>query len=581
MQAVHENHQFYSPVTNWKSKNRRKQRYINVKPQNKEKTSEIKSPRLSKSLNSITTSISPTSLPIAPRNHSLQHKSSNVVPSSVPTKPARRTPSLNKKVQIASDMEKGVEKIGSIKNEIKSNHISFDQHITEAKKSTNYGHSRKKSDSSFVSLFRSKSLKEKVPKINTNNISNVSDVSTLVDSYVSDPSSSFINSGKNFKSPKMKSPKMKSPQLSQLSFISNTTACFSPTLSTTSQEADRETSFTTLCNSPKQDVSFFSMSNEQLFKLLPKKIIKALDNHTAQNTTNEISYKKGDFFFVISENESYYFVTNPSTKSSGYVYKYSFEQVDNFSKVNKMKSTLSPIVEKKGSLLYKEPNPLRDRIMTICITEDILSRNTQNTFPIEISKIDGTVALLNRSYDDICQLHNSILECFFEYSGSNNRERILPFLPTFDAIFNHPRKSPRQILGNYLQALIQLPNEIQFSYPFEQFFSIRKDDILSSIYDVSELQFFNNYDIKDTKHSVKVKVIADNKDSKNIEINVLYVTPNIKYFDLFDVIEERFNTTFTNLYYQNESKERIKVFGDRDLKLFFNSNSLSYVLWAK
>jgi len=622
MQAVHENHQFYSPVTNWKSKNRRRQRYLNINTQKKVKPSEIKSPRLSKSLNSITTSSTTTSqstsLPILPRSQSLKHhNSSNNLPIAK-SKPI--IPSSNKKIQITSNIEKNVEKVNNVKTGLNVNNTSFSQHVTEAKKEiitsptvhfkdcNNFGHAKKKSDSSSV-LFRSRSLKERASRISNNNIS---DVSTLVDSvgnesfcsyfsksnkspvdnaanesfcsYFSKGHKSPINNAANesfcsYFSKGHKSPRMKSPQLSISS--SNSTACFSPTLSSTSQEIDRETSFTTVCNSPSVDNSLLSMSNDQLFKLLPKKIIKALENYTAQNGTTEISYKKGDFFFVISENESYYFVTNPSTKSSGFVSKYSFEQVDNFIKMNKMKSVLSPIVEKKENILHKEYDPLSDRIMTICITDDILSENTQSIFPIEISKIDGTVAVLNRSYDDVCQLHNSLLECFSEYSGSNDKERILPFLPSLDAIFNHPRKSPRQILSNYLQMLIQLPNEIQFSYPFEQFFSIRKDDILSSIYVVSDLQFFTIKDIKDSKHTVKVKVIADNKDLKKSEINVLYVTPNIKYFDLFDTIEAKFNTTFTNLYYQNEYNEKVKVFGDKDLKLFFNSNNLSYVLWAK
>ncbi|OUM56291.1 hypothetical protein PIROE2DRAFT_67908, partial [Piromyces sp. E2] len=216
--------------------------------------------------------------------------------------------------------------------------------------------------------------------------------------------------------------------------------------------------------------------------------------------------------------------------------------------------------------------------MTACITEEIISRNTQNTFPIEITKIDGTVAVLYRSYNDICQLHNALMECFPEDTGSNNKERILPFLPSHDAIFNHPKKSPRHILSSYLQLLTQLPNDIQFSYPFEQFFTVRKDDILSSIYVVSELSFFEAE--KEQRETVKVKVIVENKESDMDEINIIRVSPKIDYFGLFDILEERFQSTFTNIYYCNESNEKVKVFGDHDLKLFFKSNSLSYVLYA-
>jgi len=455
----------------------------------------------------------------------------------------------------------------------------------------------KMADSSFLNGCNNNRNKKEVghnhnqpPRINTTNLSNVSnslDSGTLVDSANSE-SSSYFTFRRNLRSPKtVFNP---NPDHSCSSVVTN---IFSPSLSSVNishDMIDHESSLATLVQSPPTgESSFLSMNNDQLFKLLPRKIVKAIDNYTAQNRTTEISYRKGDFFFVISENDTYYFVTNPSTKQSGYVSKFSFEQVDHFSKQpqssNKAKVSgkLSPIVEDKDFQFVKEQTAINDRIMTACVNDDILIRNTQYKFQIEMTKINGTVAVLNRSYNDICDLHHALLDYFPEDAGTNSQERILPFLPSFDAIFNHPSRSPRQIISYYLQQLTKLPNYIQFSYPFDEFFSHRKDDIISSIYVVSHLSFFEDSEdlLSDLHSTLKVKFIIEDSKTGSQEINSLRVDPDIEYFDLFDMLEERFDRTFSNIYYKNEMGDKVKIFGDRDLKLFFDSNNISYVLWAK
>jgi len=595
MQVLQE-HQFSSPVTNWKSKNRRKQHYIGISnntENNLQNSNNIKKNdpiklqhsnsvekndlKKSSSTKSVKKHQNPRKIPV--RNQSFNCSAiKNISPTA--TSDPIAIPSDNKKVKFVEDAEKGHTLANSAPNR------SFSMISTSE-------HTHRRANSSFDGIFKSNSLKESsifiknnknsIPKINTSNLTKILEnkMNTL-DPFV-DGNDSFSGIHSKISPLRVKSHEFSCSSASTLCQSPTiTSANLSQTTATLSQEIE-SSSYTTLYNnSLDNDCSkFLSMSNDQLFKLLPKKIIKAIDNYTAHSTT-EISYRKGDFFFVISENESYYFVTNPSTKSSGYVSKFSFQQVDKFGKSSKpfnADSGLSPIVEKVDNIISKESDPLTDRVMTANITEDIISRNTQNTFPIEISKIDGTVAVLNRSYNDICQLHNALMECFPEDCGSNTKERILPFLPSHDAIFCHPKKNPRQILSTYLQLLTQLPNKIQFSIPFEQFFSIRKDDILSSIYVVSHLNFFE--DENEEVKTVKVKVVVENKESDMDEINIVRVSPKISYSNLFKVLEERFKNKFTHLYYCNESNEKVKLFGDHDLMLFFNSNNLSYALYAK
>jgi len=594
-------HQFNSPATNWKSKskNRRRQQILAVNTQKKKVSHEElpKSPESPKSPNSLkhadVLKLQREELVYPKRSKSLSKKFRNVSPSAT-SKPIS-IPSSNKTTSQNSIPDSIKTELG-ISNSNDSHSGDRSMHkimITPQNSSTDLSFKKnvnnsfpipKRSDST---LKRNRSMKGKnggnVPKINTSNLSNISqsfESCTLVDSADSE-SSSYLTFRKD---------KMAIHNNADVSTNSISTGCLSPSLaSNASNILDHESSVATLIQSPTMtDSSYLNMSSDQLFKLLPRKIIKAMDNYMAQNETTEISYKKGDFFFVISEDDAYYFVTNPSTKKSGYVSKYSFEQVDNFTKPIKVKGpfNLSPIAERDLGKEEdeKEQTSINDRIMTACITEDIIYRNSQYKFTIEITKINGIVAVLKRSYNDICKLHNLLLDFFPEDAGNNEEERILPFLPSLDAIFNHPKKSPRQILNCYLQTLTRLPNYIQFSYPFEKFFKLRQEDILSSIYVVSQLNFFDNSDndIYGTPSTIKVKIIAeDSKRLNHPDINILRIDPEIEYFDLFDMIEDRFHKTFSNIYYQIESGSRVKIFGDRDLRLFFNSNNLSYVLWAK
>jgi len=468
-----------------------------------------------------------------------------------------------------------------------------------------------------------------LPKINTTNLSchkSSIESATAVDSANSEYST-YLSS--NRKSEKVRTP------LSSTSSCS--TAYLSPSMTNTSLSTTREsdTSMATMCQSPTSATdnnNYLNMNNDQLFSLLPKKIIKALDTYTAQNS-NEITYSKGDFFFVVSEDDKYYFVTDPSTKKSGYVLKYSFEQVDHFSipinvRTNSINNntnsvllidqlidthleedarqkekqsqsqsqsksqshsnsnSLSPIPEKKeatsGAVKKEEQVSISDRIMTACITEDLVTRNTQEKFQIEITKIDGTVAVLNRCYDDIYDFHQYLLDYFPDDAGNNKYERILPFLPSHDTLYNHPNKSPRQILNHYLQMVTRLPNDIQFSTPFKHFFGLRNDDILSSLKMVKQLNFFNGTLTRKNEHQpIRVKIVVEDERTGEPEINMIRIDPMMDYFDLFDMLESRFNRQFSNMYFKNENGEMAKIFGNPDLHLFLNSYNLTFVIYAK
>jgi len=61
--------------------------------------------------------------------------------------------------------------------------------------------------------------------------------------------------------------------------------------------------------------------DERIFKIPPKKVIKTNQTYKAQYS-QEISFKKGDFFYVIDEDNLYYYIINPAEKISGKIFNY-------------------------------------------------------------------------------------------------------------------------------------------------------------------------------------------------------------------------------------------------------------------
>jgi len=68
--------------------------------------------------------------------------------------------------------------------------------------------------------------------------------------------------------------------------------------------------------------------------LPPKKIIKAIHSYTTNNP-KELSFKEGDFFFVVQELENQYIVCNPLEKTQGLVPRNCFDEVEKKKKCNK------------------------------------------------------------------------------------------------------------------------------------------------------------------------------------------------------------------------------------------------------
>jgi bud emergence protein 1 len=63
----------------------------------------------------------------------------------------------------------------------------------------------------------------------------------------------------------------------------------------------------------------------------PNKVIKALYDYNAQNP-NELSFKRGDFFFIVKGDDQYYEAFNPITNSRGVVPVHYFQALEKHEK---------------------------------------------------------------------------------------------------------------------------------------------------------------------------------------------------------------------------------------------------------
>lgn len=72
----------------------------------------------------------------------------------------------------------------------------------------------------------------------------------------------------------------------------------------------------------------------------PQKVIKALNSHRSTNP-QELSYSKGDFWYVTGEREGWYEALNPVTGSRGLVPKEDFEE---FHRGGRQASAQSPTI---------------------------------------------------------------------------------------------------------------------------------------------------------------------------------------------------------------------------------------------
>ncbi|KAI9332912.1 hypothetical protein DFJ73DRAFT_54673 [Zopfochytrium polystomum] len=254
-----------------------------------------------------------------------------------------------------------------------------------------------------------------------------------------------------------------------------------------------------------------------LFNQPPSKVIKAISDYRAK-TPSELSFRNGDFFYVVSESEFYFEVTNPAEKRRGQVPKDCFESLERAAqRINErareaamdptgpplrvqapphiIQSSSAPPISARSSPLSPRsgssntpPNisptgpvaraqtgggvgPVRpinpSSITAVTVTNVELRGDNLQWFTIECHQIRdaGPPFVLFRTHDDFWALQVALLSLYPREAGHGHSGgvgdggtagRVIPFLPAPSRDFSLGATSARRMqLEAYLQELIR------------------------------------------------------------------------------------------------------------------------------
>ncbi|KAJ3293474.1 bud emergence protein 1 [Blyttiomyces sp. JEL0837] len=336
-----------------------------------------------------------------------------------------------------------------------------------------------------------------------------------------------------------------------------------------------------------------------IFNQPPKKVVKACVDYQAR-AVNELSFRRGDFFYVVSDaHEKYYEVTNPMIKARGQVPKDCFESLEkaaqrlneqarlmaldptgppinmgnnnggggnNISNNNNMSNTdgwnrrddmnnapLSPRAPRGPG-----PNGPTNNALATSPTSPKYSTNQGSSGQATVTRaqIQGCEIRQDSQFWFTMEIHSS------DETGANVMQL------------------RRRDLDLYLQELVRIRGPIADSGILKRFFLLRKEkgdvETPPSV-DLSKLGFdqIGGAGVMDVIEgyggdgSVKVRVSLGGKDG----VIAFRVNDSIGFEDLLGIVEERVKARIQGLSYMDETNQLIPLMGDDDLGLLIRTNS--------
>lgn len=368
-------------------------------------------------------------------------------------------------------------------------------------------------------------------------------------------------------------------------------------------------------NGPIKMNSPTSPIDERLFKIPPKKVIKTNQNYEAQYS-QEISFKKGDFFYVINEDELYYSIVNPAEKITGLVPKIFCEALDKSvkRKTQYAEYSYNSLNRGKYRAIYNNDkndyNNQRDQldssgnVYTIDSSdvpkEESFTAKVINCEPTENDRFVITLEvtkparnkklILTRLYDDFFAMQSILLKLFPKEAGRIERyERIIPFvppaphkvMPNFNNK-NHMEKY-REELDSYVKEMTKMPYRIQSSFPVRRFFLLRNSDSEKEL-SLSRYDSANSYDdgedfldlLSDYEESfLPLKVVFERKPYR------IEISDKITFDQLWTRIEDFFNIDIMDVYFKDEEGYEIPLLNDIDLGNFLRTRKYHLLLFVE
>jgi len=355
--------------------------------------------------------------------------------------------------------------------------------------------------------------------------------------------------------------------------------------------------------------------DERIFKVPPKKVIKTNQNYTAQYS-QEISFKKGDFFYVIDEDDLYYSIINPAEKITGLVPKIFCEALDKSIKRKTQYAEYSYNSLNRGKKFrneYNNGNNHRDEFDTMgkkytidnsdvpkeeSFSTKVIScglvDNNRFLITIEVTKpFKNKKLILKRVYDDFFAMQSILLKLFPKEAGRVERyERIIPFIPPAPnkvmTNFNNQDHlgKYKEELDSYIKEMSKMPQRIQSSFPVRRFFLLRSGDTESNIslnrgngapgeavYDDGDdfLDLLSDYE----ENFLPLKIIFDHRPYR------IEISDKISFEKLWRRIEDFLNLEIVDIYFKDEEGYEIPLLNDIDLGNFIRTRKYHLLLYVE
>jgi hypothetical protein len=332
--------------------------------------------------------------------------------------------------------------------------------------------------------------------------------------------------------------------------------------------------------------------------LAPKKVIKALESYSAQSSA-ELSFRAGDFYYVIDEKEGgMYEVVNPIEKKRGLVYMDYFEEVRAHSgafypapmspvsptslprtmprenkkriEIDSMRRMVPPITPPTTPPLESKTRALQYRfhfadVQRVYVPECTI-KDSKWVFTLQFQFLDNDVVLY-RNYAQIWDLHIQIMERFSEEAGYSRYPRVIPFLPPPAAMDANEAKERKHHVAYYFERLLMIPS-IQISDHL--FFTLKDNDV-----DPTQRVSFDSSDalmdlidglVKEPL--VRVTLMIGEEPIEWIESQC------IDSRQLVSSIQDRVNFRFENILFKDELNNTIYISSDSIVRNLFQ---LSFV----
>jgi len=348
-----------------------------------------------------------------------------------------------------------------------------------------------------------------------------------------------------------------------------------------------------------------SVIDERLFKIPPKKVIQTNQDYEAQYS-QEISFKKGDFFYVIEEDDLYYSIINPAEKITGLVPKIFCEALDKSvrRKTQYAEYSLSRGKRAEYALNKRDDFDSSGNRYTLDSSdvpeEDKYSASVVSCGPLDnerflitievIRPFDRKKMILKRLFDDFSAMQSILLNLFPKEAGRvEHYERIIPFvppapnkvMPNFNNK-NHMEKY-RMELDAYVKGMTKMPFRIQSSFPVRRFFIVRKTDIetqlsldhvfSTQVEDAGEnfLDLLSDYE----ETILPLKIVFERRQYR------MEISDKITFQNLWDKIEDFLGLEIADVYFKDEEGYEIPLLNDIDLANFIRTRKFHLLLYVE